>query len=283
MNICFYAGVSGLGNNGGTNTILQSAQALRDRGHRVDVVAAVDRFTRYEHPQVLCNIPRDADAVCAASYLDVKAMHNLTERPKFWWMRLWDSGCDALAALQPTAVNSSWLAGQLGFGVVIPQGVDVDFWLGGLRKSGPVERVGAVVRQEGRKGLKDWLKISNTLAGFEVTTAGNMYPDEIRAWYKTLSYFVAPAYTEGLPNTPIEAALCGAAVVCRAEPSAGCLDFADDSNALLYTDIRDVPKMLRADTTERRAGRVDRLRRAVIDKVGTREKCAERLEAFFSA
>lgn len=293
MHIAFYAAVSGLADNGGTNTIIRTADALRERGHRVDIVAAVDRFTRVPHPECVRFMPPDAEVVCAVSYMDVLAMHKLTDgrgMRQYWWMRLWDNptspDMQTLAAMQPTIVNAGWMQARLlTLGVTsqcIPQGIDIDFWCEGWPSARQRRRIGAVVRSEARKNFGDALWLSTALPGFEFSFVKNHSPEEMREWYRTLDYFLAPASVEGLPNTPMEASLCGAAILCRHNDEAGCLDFADEQSALMYGSIDEVPAMLAADGDDAKAARVAESQRIIRERIGSRGQCAAALERVFS-
>ena len=79
----------GLNNDGGSLTILKSADALRKLGHHVHIVTCSDRHTWIKHPKVIKKIPYDTDACIAVSASAVKPM--LQSMPSyakpFWWMR----------------------------------------------------------------------------------------------------------------------------------------------------------------------------------------------------
>lgn len=92
MKIVFYADhpyYGQLSNNGGTRTILKSAEVLRKLGHKVDVVAHKDKFTWFKHPKPIHRIPKDTDVIIAVSISDIEMMCRFAPKraKKFYWMR----------------------------------------------------------------------------------------------------------------------------------------------------------------------------------------------------
>jgi len=74
MRIAFYCAHpywGGLNNNGGSRTILLSADILRAMGHTVDVVTMIDHFTWFDHPRPVQKIPHGTDVVVAVSISDL--------------------------------------------------------------------------------------------------------------------------------------------------------------------------------------------------------------------
>jgi hypothetical protein len=281
MRICFYAGVSGLGNNGGTNTVVRSAAVLREFGHDVSIVATIDRFTRVAHPPCYPEIPRNADVVIGTSYMDIKRMHEVCPNGcrKFWWMRLWDSDrisekeIRQLASAQHTIVNSTWMAEKLkecGLRYsVVHQGVDLEFWTPGPTCFSPCN-VGALIRREKWKRFGDVDALSELGVRVETPVFREGDPHTIRSWYRSLKYLFAPSEREGLANTPMEAALCGALPICRKEPSAGVGDYLDSGCAVLYRNLEEIPSLI-ANVERVRRVLVRQARVNIIDKIGSRE------------
>lgn len=121
MIITFNAFNCGLGNNGGTRTILKSIDALTELGHECNIVARVDRFTWFKHKIPVLSIPENSDSVIAVSACDV--VHSLDNSPTnsriAWWMRGWEtwqfneSTFISLAKKIHVIVNSSWMKYEL--------------------------------------------------------------------------------------------------------------------------------------------------------------------------
>jgi len=63
----------------------------------------------------------------------------------------------------------------------------------------------------------------------------NASPDECREFYNDISVWFAPTELEGLHIPPLEASLCGCAVVCSDTKRNGMMDYAvDGENCLIY-------------------------------------------------
>ena len=59
MKLAFNGMNSGLGNNGGTRTILKCAEVLNDIGHECYVVVNVDNYTNFTHEYVARFMPEN--------------------------------------------------------------------------------------------------------------------------------------------------------------------------------------------------------------------------------
>ena len=96
MRISFYGNNKkwgGLGNQGGSRTILLSAQTLREMGHIVEVVACNDRFTWFDHPKIKHEVSKDTDVIIAISISDAKEiMNQYPDKRLFYWARPFE--CD---------------------------------------------------------------------------------------------------------------------------------------------------------------------------------------------
>lgn len=63
----------GMGNNGGTRTILKSGQELENLGCTVEYVATIDNFTWFTHKRPIETIPTDLDVLVATACTTVKS------------------------------------------------------------------------------------------------------------------------------------------------------------------------------------------------------------------
>ena len=146
MNILFNASQCGLGNNGGSKTIIRCAEVLQDMGHGVFMWANVDNYTWHKHSLNMYGQPASQtsfDAVVFVSVWDVCAIDKY-QKNNVWYMRGWEKwlhGEDWLiqqikkfvAAGGRIIVNSSWLIDQLRAkcgvdSVLCYSGLDLDVW-----------------------------------------------------------------------------------------------------------------------------------------------------------
>ena len=87
MNIAFNMTQCGLGNNGGTRTILLCAKVLEELGHKCDIIGVSDRFTWFEHKPIIPYVPDDLDAVIATACTTVMSTLSMDVPVKAWYIR----------------------------------------------------------------------------------------------------------------------------------------------------------------------------------------------------
>jgi glycosyltransferase involved in cell wall biosynthesis len=93
--------------------------------------------------------------------------------------------------------------------------------------------------------------------------------------YQRVNIWFSPSVSEGLHIPPMEAGLCGAALVANKEPSGGMRDYANDSTARLFT--QDDPDEAAAciisliNDTEQRVRLAINLRQHILTEIGSRE------------
>ena len=286
MNICIYAMRSGLGDNGGSRTVLLSVQALRRLGHKCSVIATIDNFTYFAHDRCLDSIPPDTDALIAASWYDVGQMHKVWGGVSAWWMRLWDShklsedDICRLAEKQPMLVNGEFMQSRLALhGInseIVYQGVDFDKWHpdGTKRHSG---LIGSLLRKEPRYNSDEFKRLSEMLHD-KYKFTGIYKTEHLREWYQSLEYYFAPQRLGGLSNPPMEAALCGAVLVCPRFEESGLADYANDETAIIYDDMNNLPAMLDGDHTDK----TDSINILLRDKIKSREENMQLLANFLA-
>ncbi len=263
MNIVFNGSNSGLGNNGGSRTVLLSSQVLESLGHKCDVVASVDKFTWFEHKVPIPFIPWDTDVVINIAAVDYMATKGCNVPIKVAWWRAhedWSMSESDLIKLYNSdllnVVNSRGLQEKLkSYGadsVVVYQGVDLDWWEDRELRSTNKMRIGALYTTQPRKRWKDFVALSNILGhdNYEYVGMGNALPketfltgfiynanvDELNDLYNSCHVWFAPTNSEGLHNVPMEAALCGCLVVCSDHKLNGMvLDYAfKGQTAIVY-------------------------------------------------
>ena len=309
---CQHHTYGGLANNGGSATILKMVAHLRKLGHQADVVTQhKDKFHFFRHPKPIRHIPKDADVCIAVSSNDIKPM--LARMPKrakpFYWARLLDAPAKIseeklikYASRVKTLVNSEglrdWFAERGVPTSICYQGVDVEDWADDFRGvSKPT--VGFLVSTKKRKHF-DVVKDIVRGLGSEYDYIGygakadqdrctmgftarnflyfkvNQRRDELCHMYSSVDIWCATSTQEGLHNPPMEAALCGSAVVYPDAPMAGCSDHCiDGETAWRYRakDAQDACRAIRQADRSRNAAH----KKMILEKIGSREMAAERL------
>ena len=87
MYIVFNTLNSGLGNNGGSRTLLKCAETIEKIGHRCDVIAEVDNFTWFKHKKPINYLPKDTDAIVATACTTVESTLDTDVPVKAWYIR----------------------------------------------------------------------------------------------------------------------------------------------------------------------------------------------------
>ena len=290
MKICFYAGDKtwgGLACNGGSKTILRSAEALRLLGHEVDVVASVDKFTYFKHPKPLKKIPK-CDVCIAVSPSDIMSM--VKECPRgvkmSTWLRGWPvwamksekivfllrSFCDAG---NKVFVISKWLQRKCeknGIKAEIQYAGFDDVWAyGDLARI--TNQIGTLYHKFHKtKNYAFWQKVRERLGNtFSFVEIGRkpMNDEQLRKVYQSCGIWFSATSLEGFHQVPMEAALCGSAIVCNDHARNG-IDYANHSTATIYkfNDVEDaVEKIHSVGFTKTYA-----MEEYIYEHIGTRSK-----------
>jgi len=263
MNIVFYAGHKkwgGLANNGGSRTVLKSAEVLRSMGHRVDVVTKVDRFTWFDHPPVIRTIPQDTDVAIAVSVSDAsKLVEKSGSFTKVWWMRGWenwrlsDAKIYKTAKRLPVITNGKGLSAKLAkeniTSYLCYAGIDFGEWYH-VPIRGDRMRIGCLYNINHPTKRWDLFEEIVDKAGFkqyEYVSFGtdkcqcnwlrkylqNPTHEQLLELYSSCHIWLAPTESEGFHNVPAEAALCGCHIICNNNPMNG-MDYATPETADIY-------------------------------------------------
>ena len=283
MNICFYAAgpKSGLACNGGSRTILKSAEVLRGLGHTVSVCARRDLFTWFDHPKPTRDPDPDRDVLVAVSARDVKNACKL-RGPVVWWMRgieTWQMPEDKLIErakmVDKMIVNASHLQGWLA-----ERGVNSDVCFAGMDFDVFVDRGGA--RNEVCGGLVN--KTHDTKHSDLVKRVaswwkyGDFVEQAMVGMYNGCRIWFAPTELEGFHNVPAEANLCGCLVVCSRHPHNGMSDYATDDTAMRYDTFEEVVECIRNPDY----GKVSLMQKVLRKQIGSREKNMRRFVSLLS-
>jgi hypothetical protein len=155
MNILFNASGCGLGNNGGTKTIIRSAETLIGMGQVVKIYANVNKYTwdttfdsavitNNTNDQYFTQYGMPHVCVVCVSVWDVENTINYFKGEKFWWMRGWERWVRGepwlISQIKKIVnnggkiiVNSPWLIKQLKEKCNVDAklcyaGLDLDIW-----------------------------------------------------------------------------------------------------------------------------------------------------------
>lgn len=268
MKLAFNSINSGLGNNGGSRTIIKCAEVLEELGHRCDIIANVDNFNWFEHKPVIKHLPDDLDVLIAVACTDVVPTLQAGVRKKAWYIRgheNWTMPDEELFARYNSGifniVNSKGLQQLLASGGadsdVVYQGIDFDWWENRNSRSNDKIRIGCLYQEKPTKRWVDFVKLSEILGtkDYEYIGVGLSKRDDdflIQYWtnaskedlndaYNSCHIWFAPTELEGLHNVPIEAALCGCLIVCSDAPMNGMgFDYAFHNNTAMVYEARNI-------------------------------------------
>lgn len=276
---------------------------LRGLGHRVDVVAGVDRHTWVKHPKVKRVIPGDSDVVIACSAMDV--FHAERHTPKtakvFWWLRGWenwqvpDNGLLQRAKTVHCISNTGWIADRLkSNGIhcdVCYSGLDINYWhrVNVIKPARPT--IGCLYHRKYTKRFDMFEKIYRTFGNrFSYVSYGAFVGDtfcdveeqpdrdRIRELYSMCDVWLAPTELEGFHNVAAEAALCGCEIVCCDKETNGMFDYANGNTAHIYVDEESAGlKILQAIKFKKNSQMI-----MLLYHIGDREKNMKRLLGIIS-
>jgi len=264
MRIAFNGINSGLGNNGGSKTIIKCVETLNKLGHKCDIIANIDNFTWFGHKPTIKYIPKDLDAVISIAAVDFISTLHMNIPIKAWYIRGHESWANHEHILIDyyrnnnviNIVNSKGLNQQLAIygadSIVIYQGIDLDMWENRELRPKDKIRIGCLYQKKSTKRWEDFIKLAKILGhkdyeyvGFGDTIRNDEFlayfkcsptAEELINFYSSCNIFFAPTELEGLFNPAQEAALCGCLIVCGDEPLGGMVyDYAfSDNTAMVY-------------------------------------------------
>lgn len=269
MKIVFNMLRCGVGNNGGSRTLIKCAEVLENLGHECNIVSNVDNFTWFEHKKILNEIPTNTDAVINAAAVDYIVTRKCNVPIKIAWWRAHESWSNEESYLRycytnkevKNVVNSIGLQRLLSlFGAdseVVYQGIDFDLWKDRKIRSCNKIRIGCLYTKQLRKRWDDFVKLANILGNddYEYVCVGNAKPnccfltdyiynedyEKLCDVYSSCHIWFAPTDSEGLHNVPIEANLCGCLIVCGDEPLNGMIyDYAFSNNTAMVYNRKDI-------------------------------------------
>ena len=184
MRICFFANgpKSGLAPNGGSKTIVESANTLINLGHEVTICAKYNQYSWGALPPIVKYVPSGTDVLISVSCKDVKNCLKHPVGKKFWWMRgleFWAMPKEKILQ-RARSINVianaghlvSWLAKYQILAQLSYSGLDIEKWkdLGTRKKK---VRIGCLYHSRHlTKNWKDFEKLSVILGFRDYEYAG---------------------------------------------------------------------------------------------------------------
>lgn len=286
MKIVFNLYKVGMGNNGGTRTLIKSAEALSKLGHDVIMYSNYTNKYTWHKPEGIKiviggNIP-SSDICIATGYGSVKSTINSKSDKKAYYVRGFETWITSKSNLISSykklhcIVNSEWLLrfmkkNKVKSDLVYP-GLDFDLYYDlNTARNG----VGSLFHNRHKtKRHIDAISVSKHVKMLN-KDIHNASPSDLNLWYNSLKVWFAPTELEGLHNPPMEASLCGCALVCTDHPRCGMQDYAIHGETALVYPARNISiakKYVSELLTDEklRLNLVSNMRKILVNKVGNR-------------
>lgn len=251
MKIVFNLHDVGLGNNGGSRTLIKCGETFASLGHEVIMYSNIKSGYSWHKPvgikMLVCKSPPEADIAIATGFKSVNSTIKQKASHRVYYIRgyeLWQAResqlVDSFRRL-PCIVNSQWLQSRLAdFNIesnLVYPGLDFDIFKdkNELRKN----LVGALFHSRHKtKRHQDAIEAAKS-TGYECKLVNKHLigasPLEMNDFYNKCKVWVSPSESEGLHNCPMEASLCGCALVVTNHARSGTQDFAiHEKTALVY-------------------------------------------------
>ena len=249
MNILFNATVCGLGNNGGTKTIIKSGEVLKCLGCGVSILADVNNYTWHKHnlyfrPDIsFCGY----DTIVSVSVWDVDSTLEISKKhglKPVWWIRGWEKWVKGeewlISQLRKfyefgglLICNSSWLVDHLRslnmYSELCFAGLDLNFWKDyGMRDCNGKLTIGGLWSDKHKTKRFDILERVMYHFGDKFNykiLKNNLNNVQLRNFYNECDIWIATSELEGFHQVPAEAALCGCYVIATNNKKGGTCDY----------------------------------------------------------
>ena len=254
MRIVFNVKHVGLGNNGGSRTLIKSAEILQGLKNKVIIVTDTNHYNWHKIQVPVKNyvgqgwrkLVRKCDIMVATGYASVRTTRQVQKNKAFYYIRGFERWCASKKDLIKSykslncIVNSEQLKKYLKkkgiqSELIYPGLYFDDFYSTGNDRGNIIW--GIYSKRHKTKRHKDVIEIGKQL-GYKVLLLNrdivNAHSDQLREFYNKIKVWVSSSELEGLHNCPHEAALCGCSLVVTDHKWGGVQDYATEETALIY-------------------------------------------------
>ena len=302
MYILFNSLHSGLGNNGGSKTLLKCQENIEKLGYKCDIIAINDHFNWFHHKRPLPYFPYNGDAVIATACTTVDTTLSCNIKNKFWYIRgheTWVPGYNEERIIQLykndkliKITNSVWIRdfieklGQKCY--LVHQGIDFNQWEftpKDINKNTII--IGCLYNKKVTKHWDHFCELAKNLGileyeycaygtdnkpkfPFDLHYTKNPSIKDLNHIYQCCDYWFVPTELEGLHNVPLEAALCGCKLIVVDYPRNG-VPYIDKNNAIIISkkDISQ-PHIKYIIDNDNSNFRIKNMINTIKDKIGNR-------------
>ena len=251
MRIVFNLVGVGLGNNGGSRTIVKCAEILAQLGNEVILLSNTkSKFTWFKTDKIkfiLGSVQPSCNIAIATGFQSARHVFRSHADKKFYYIRgfeLWNaSEADLFRSYQSLRciVNSEWLKKKLAsraiFSHIVYPGLDFDIY---YNKN--IQRnidIGSLYHSRHKTKKSEHAQHVASLISTKLLMLNkdikNPSEPTLCDWYNPIKVWFAPTELEGLHNPPMEASLCGCGFVCTDHERSGMSDYAiHNETALVY-------------------------------------------------
>ena len=252
MKIIFNLLGTGLGNNGGSKTLIRSAETLQELGEEVYISCQASSCTWWKIGVPVINKLVPCDVLIATGYGSVKSTINYGQaKLKLWYVRAHENwraddahlmkGYRSLRCIANSEWIKAWLATfNIDCELVYP-GIDFECYSNfGVSRE---DIMGGLQHKHKRKRPQDCLKVHQIskypmlMLNRDISTGDFA---QLSDFYNKIKVWMSPSENEGLQNVPVEAALCGCGLVLTDDFMGGTADYAKHEETCLLYPARDL-------------------------------------------
>ncbi len=297
MRVVFNLQFVGLGNNGGSRTLIKCAETLQDLGCDVVIATSANRYSWHNIRVPVVNKAPKCDIIVATGFGSVRSTLAHKTKTKFYYIRGFEQWQAPEKKLLKTfrslncIVNSEWLRDHLAKSKIkselIYPGLDFeDFYIANNDREKIIG--GIFSKRHKTKRHDDVIKLGERL-GYKVLLLNRdiQHPtiSDLRDFYNKIKVWVSPSELEGLHNCPHEAALCGCLLVVTDHPRGGVNDYATARTALVYSarDINQAAEQVEWAMTDEKLRKKlsSRMIELLKTKIGSRRHNMEKMIQLF--
>ena len=296
MRILFNTHNVGLGNNGGSRTVVRCAETLAELGQEVVIYGNLANKFSWHYlkvPYLRAKKPPTSDVSIACGFHSLPSVLKSKSKVKINYLRgfeKWQASEPQLLASYKQAnclVNSEWLYKKLKqHGIkstIMYQGLDFDEF---SVRPGRGKVLGGLYHQRHKTKRHKDIETVAKMIGYPLRMLNREIHNPTRSklckFYNTIRVWMAPTELEGLHNCPMEACLSGCVLVATDAFSSGMSDYAIPNETALVYPKRDVKraseyvKQLMEDAVLRQKLFAN-MKETLNTKIGSRQKNMRKL------